>query len=72
MRSRFDPDRLRARREALGRSREEVAVAVGRGYQAIVAYEKGAISPPAPVIAALADALDVEVGYFFTTEQVSA
>jgi transcriptional regulator with XRE-family HTH domain len=51
---RFSGDRLKAAREALGLSREELAVALGRGYPSICNYETGINAPPMNVRGKLA------------------
>lgn len=61
----FAPQRLLIARKKAGKSREEVAVDIGRSYQSIAAYEKGHIAPGADVLARLADAVGVLPGDLF-------
>lgn len=57
----FSPTKLRARREALGLNREDVAVRVTRGVQTIYYWEIGRVTPPPRTLAALAQQLDCTV-----------
>ena len=62
----FDRERLTEARRAAGLSREQLAVAIDRGYSAIVNYEQGRTTPPAEYLERIADQLGVEVGELFT------
>lgn len=59
--SRIDPPKLRARREAARLRREAVAVALGKSYRTIEAYETGQNIPPGDVLVALAALYGVAV-----------
>lgn len=56
---------MRARREALGLSREAVALAVARSSDSIALYERGVVAPPAAIISRLAAVLEVDPGDLF-------
>ncbi|MBV9996280.1 MAG: helix-turn-helix transcriptional regulator [Caulobacteraceae bacterium] len=57
--------RLRARRRLLNRTQQDVAVAIGVGFQQIQKYECGASRMSAARLWALAQALEVPVSYFY-------
>jgi transcriptional regulator with XRE-family HTH domain len=57
--------RIRARREALAMSQDDLANKAGVSYQQIQKYEIGASSVPLPRLVTVAAILGVEVGYFF-------
>jgi transcriptional regulator with XRE-family HTH domain len=61
----FNGALLRARRESLGRSREAVAVQVGRSVSALTKYESGAVTPSSRTLGALAGALGCSVADFY-------
>lgn len=61
----FSPALLRAARASSGKSREQLAVDIGRSYSAIVQYESGASSPSLGTLVELADALGVHPGDLF-------
>jgi transcriptional regulator with XRE-family HTH domain len=61
----FVGERLRSRRMAAGKSREQLAVDVGRSLYSIAGYELGHIDPPASIVAALADSLGCSPGDLF-------
>jgi len=56
-----DPNRLRARREAAGLTREQTATALAKSFKAIEAYERGANVPPGNVLVAMAQLYGVTV-----------
>ena len=55
--------RLEEIRKARGLSREQLAAAAGTSKKSIDNYEQGRRQPPADILAALADALDVSADY---------
>jgi len=57
--------RLRQRRSLLGMTQQKLAYAVGIKFQQIQKYESGANRISASRLFALANALDVQVSYFF-------
>lgn len=57
----FSPTRLRARREAAGITREELAASVVRGYGTIATWELGRFAPTHRTLLAIARALDCDV-----------
>ncbi len=57
--------RVRERRNALGMSQETLADALGISYQQIQKYEVGADRVMASRLWDIAEALEVDVGYFF-------
>lgn len=61
----FYPPHLRAARERAGYSREKLAFAVGCSSSSIFQYERGTITPSVAMLAALAQALDVDPGDLF-------
>lgn len=63
----FFNDRLRAERNRLGYSQDELAKLGGVGRNAQVTYEKGERSPDACYLQRLSDA-GVDVGFLFTGE----
>jgi len=63
---------LEQHRKAAGKSREQLAVDVGRSHQSIVAYERGRIVPPLDVLAVLAAAVDVAPGDLFELAREAA
>lgn len=60
--SAFLGDRLLAARTASQLSREQVAVAIGKSWASVRAYELGAATPPLDVLSELASVLGVTVG----------
>lgn len=62
---RFDGRRLRDLREASGYSREQVAVAVCRSWNAIYQYERGETKPSTETQARLATLLEVPIDSFY-------
>lgn len=65
---RFSGPALQAARERAGKSREQVAVDIGRSYQSVVSYERYGAEPPATVLLALTRSLDVDVLDLFAEE----
>jgi transcriptional regulator with XRE-family HTH domain len=61
----FSAHALRARRKQLGLSREIVAFSVGRTYATITNYETGVTTPPAEIVAQLAEVLECSPNDFF-------
>ncbi len=57
--------RIRQRRNALGMSQETLADALGISYQQIQKYEVGAARVMASRLWDIAEALEVDIGYFF-------
>jgi transcriptional regulator with XRE-family HTH domain len=55
------PRNLAEARERAGLSREQVAVAIGRSWATVRAYELGASTPPADVLVALSLLLGASV-----------
>lgn len=62
---RFAGNRLRSLREARGWTREQLAVATGRGYESISSYELGRAVPSVEALARMVSALDVDMGELF-------
>ncbi|MDP9335912.1 MAG: helix-turn-helix domain-containing protein [Actinomycetota bacterium] len=69
---RFSPNSLRARRKALGLSREVVALRARRGYETIRAYEQGVTVPPGDVIGRLAAALECSPNDLYVKTEAEA
>ncbi len=63
--------RIQDARQAVGLSREQVAVDVGKSWATIRAYELGTATPPLAVLCRIAADLDVTVGDLLD-EQVPA
>lgn len=63
--STFAPRRLADIRRSRGLTREALAVAVGRSFHTVRAYELGATVPSGQVLGRLADVLDVQVDDLF-------
>jgi transcriptional regulator with XRE-family HTH domain len=61
----FSGTRLRQLREAAGYSREQVAVAIHRSWNAVYQYERGETSPGAEALAALAALLNCRIDDFY-------
>ncbi len=64
--------RIRQRRNALGMSQETLADALGISYQQIQKYEVGADRVMASRLWDIAEALEVNIGYFFEAIQKMA
>ena len=60
----FSPGRLRAYRDLYGYTRRSLADRAGIPADTLTAYEKGDLTPDAAALAALADALNVNVHAF--------
>jgi DNA-binding XRE family transcriptional regulator len=67
---RFSGGRMRAAREDAWLSREQLAVAIGRGYPTVLAYETGRLRPPTAVCKRLARILGCTVADLMVTEDV--
>ena len=63
--TRFEPERLRARRSELNIRPERVAVAIERSAETISLWERGRALPNPHQLAQLADLLDCRVYDFF-------
>lgn len=63
-------ERLQSARKAAKLTLQEVAAAVGVSHTAISKYEKGQLEPNSTMLIQLADALKVQVEFFFRTTQV--
>ncbi len=59
--SHFSPTRLRTQRERAGLTREELCVAIDRGYRSLEMWERGLSEPEPPVIRKMALALDCTI-----------
>ncbi|MZE56149.1 helix-turn-helix domain-containing protein [Streptomyces sp. SID5770] len=57
----FSGARLRASRKAAGVSIELLAVIISRSAYSVLEYERGRVTPPIDVLAAIADALGRKV-----------
>ncbi len=64
------PAALRAHRRAVGLSRDQAAVAIGRTVSALIKYETRRITPTAYALARLADAYGCDIDDFFTAEEI--
>jgi transcriptional regulator with XRE-family HTH domain len=62
--------RIKLARKAAGLSLRPLAERAGISHTAISKYEKDTATPSSGVLLALAEALDVRVGYFLRTRQV--
>jgi transcriptional regulator with XRE-family HTH domain len=62
----FNPDRIRERRESFGMTREELATKAGLSYNAIWRIETGQREPMASTLGAIAKALNTRrISAFF-------
>ena len=61
----FSPERVRLRRKRLGLTQEALAIKAGTAREYVIEIEKGRKVPKATMLAKIADALRVRVGYFF-------
>ena len=61
----FSPQRLREARTAAMLTPEHIAVAVGRTWFTVRAWEAGKVTPPTPILSALADALGCPLAALF-------
>ncbi len=57
--------RIQAARVRAGQTRDQAAAATGKSYPTIQQYELGIITPPANVLAVLADRYGVPVDAFY-------
>ncbi|MFD0417289.1 helix-turn-helix domain-containing protein [Streptomyces sp. NPDC127108] len=64
----FSGQRLRETRKAAGISIERLAITIGRSAYSIQEYQRGRVTPPVHVIAALADALGSSVDDLLTEQ----
>lgn len=62
----FAGHRLREIRRSRGIRTEYVAVVIKRCSRTVEGYERGSTNPPASIVAALADLLDIDVSELFT------
>jgi len=53
--------RLTVTRQSANLSREQAAIAAGRSWSTLAAYERGLIIPPLPVLSVLADLYGVRL-----------
>ena len=67
---RFSGSRMQEAREEAWLTREQVAVAIGRGYPTILAYEQGKYRPPAGVCKRIARVLGVTVADLMAIDDV--
>lgn len=65
MASRFQPERIRARRGQLKMSAAALGDRIGRHMNTVYSWEKGAQQPSADDLASLARVLGVPVAYFY-------
>lgn len=68
----FSGQRLRENRKAAGVSIEQLAVAVSRSAYSVQEYQRGRVTPPIDVIAAMADALGRPIEALLTDEEPCA
>ncbi|QDN81817.1 helix-turn-helix transcriptional regulator [Streptomyces sp. S1A1-7] len=68
----FSGQRLRAVRKAAGISVERLALDIDRSAYSIFEYERGRVTPPINVIAAIADALGRPIEDLLTEEAAHA
>ena len=64
----FSPELLRARREAAGKSKEQVAVDIARTYMTVHKLERGEIRPSIETLGRLCHALVCSPTDLFTTD----
>jgi transcriptional regulator with XRE-family HTH domain len=67
---RFNGHNLRAVRKAQKLKKEQLGLAVGRGYEAIHLYECNHRRPPVEVLERLANVLNVPISAFFDDDRV--
>jgi transcriptional regulator with XRE-family HTH domain len=68
----FSGQRLRETRKAAGTSIEQLAITIGRSAYSIQEYQRGRVTPPVHVIAAIADTLGCTVDDLLTEEVADA
>jgi len=66
----FSGTRLREYREAAGYSREQIAVAIRRSWNAIYQYERDALTPGREAQEAMAELLGVRMDDFYVEVEV--
>jgi transcriptional regulator with XRE-family HTH domain len=69
---RFNGHNLRAARKDADLKKEQLALLVGRSFEAVHLYECNLRRPPIQILERLAAVLDVDVRDFFDDEPVSA
>jgi transcriptional regulator with XRE-family HTH domain len=62
---RFSSTQLRQARVRKGWSREELALAVGRGFQSVSLWERGAVIPPPSIQLRIASTLGISLEDLF-------
>jgi transcriptional regulator with XRE-family HTH domain len=67
----YSSRRLRQARLAAGLKPERLALLIDRSVWSIHQYERGTVTPPAPVLGQLADQLGCSVDDFFVREAVT-
>jgi len=68
----FSSERLKARREAAGYTRAQVAIAVWRSWGAIYQFETGLLTPGSEALVAMADLFDCAIDDFFEEDVARA
>ena len=68
----FSPTKLRAQRERLSLPREAVALAIGKSYETVTAYERGRGVPPGTIVGRLAAVLESDPGDFYEATEAAA
>ena len=68
----FSGQRLRETRKAAGVSVEQLALTIGRTAYSIHEYQRGRVTPPTSIMAAIADALDCKVDDLLAEEAADA
>ena len=64
----FDGARLRSIRKATGKSREQLAIDIGRSHYSVTGYETGSHTPTMATLMRLSTVLDVPPGLFFSAD----
>jgi transcriptional regulator with XRE-family HTH domain len=65
----FSGQRLRDSRKAAGLSVEQLAVTINRSAYSILEYERGRVTPPISVLAAIADAIGQPIEAFLAQQE---
>jgi transcriptional regulator with XRE-family HTH domain len=68
----FSGQRLRETRKAAGVTVEQLAITIGRTSYSIFEYERGRVTPPINVIAAIADTIGSSVDDLLIEEEAHA
>lgn len=68
----FSGQRLRETRKAAGISIERLAITIGRSAYSIQEYQRGRVTPPVHVIAAIADAVGRPIEDLLDEEEAHA